>query len=96
MGISFNCPHCGVETLVTDQYAGQTGPCRSCGATITVPGEPSAGGVAPAPSKNSSSRVVITVVLAVSCLLICPCGGVLVALLLPAVQSAREAILAGV
>ena len=37
MPIPFTCPHCGHQTNVADQYAGQTGPCASCGKTITVP-----------------------------------------------------------
>ena len=37
MPISFTCPHCGATTNVADEYAGQTGPCDSCGKTITVP-----------------------------------------------------------
>ncbi len=38
MPILFHCPHCGQETNVTDEYAGQTGPCATCGQTIMVPG----------------------------------------------------------
>ena len=37
MPIKFTCPHCGATTDVADRYAGQTGPCASCGKTITVP-----------------------------------------------------------
>ncbi len=37
MPIPFTCPHCGARTDVADQYAGQTGPCASCGKTITIP-----------------------------------------------------------
>ena len=37
MSIPFQCPHCGVESQVGDQYAGQTGPCRQCGQSVTVP-----------------------------------------------------------
>ena len=48
MAILFNCPHCGSQTNVDDRFAGQSGPCRSCGQTITVPGT-SSGGVAYAP-----------------------------------------------
>ncbi len=38
MPIPFTCPHCGAQTTVSDEYAGQSGPCASCGQTITVPG----------------------------------------------------------
>lgn len=37
MPIPFQCPHCQLFTLVDDQYANHTGPCASCGKTVTVP-----------------------------------------------------------
>jgi hypothetical protein len=37
MPLSFSCPHCGLETLVDDEFAGQSGPCAGCGKDITVP-----------------------------------------------------------
>ena len=37
MPVPFACPYCGLETLVDDDYAGETGPCASCGKDITVP-----------------------------------------------------------
>lgn len=37
MPIPFACPHCGLETLVDDEYAGESGPCASCEQEITVP-----------------------------------------------------------
>jgi hypothetical protein len=37
MPIEFTCPYCGWAVQVAAQYAGQTGPCRQCGQTITVP-----------------------------------------------------------
>ena len=37
MAIPFTCPHCGQHTDVDDAYAGQSGPCVSCGNTISVP-----------------------------------------------------------
>lgn len=46
MPISFTCPHCGKQTTVADEYAGQSGPCKFCGETITVP---SADGATPLP-----------------------------------------------
>jgi hypothetical protein len=36
MPFPFVCPHCGLETLVDDEYAGQAGPCAGCGKEITV------------------------------------------------------------
>lgn len=33
----FNCPECGVDMTVPDEYAGKQGKCRACGTQITVP-----------------------------------------------------------
>lgn len=93
MPISFNCPHCGTSTQVADQYAGQSGPCKSCGNTIQIP-HPTAyqGKPVAAPTQSSSSTgTVIIVVALVAIIGTVTIGGVLVALLLPAVQAAREA-----
>lgn len=92
MPILFTCPHCGVQTNVADQYAGQTGPCTQCGGTITIPGV--AGGAwmgPPAAPPRRSSAPVIVIVLAGAVVALLACGGILLALLLPAVQAAREA-----
>ncbi len=35
--IPFSCPYCEQETLVPLEYAGQSGPCATCGKKITVP-----------------------------------------------------------
>jgi hypothetical protein len=42
MPVPFACPHCGRQTLVPEQYVGQSGPCAGCGQMITValPGSP--------------------------------------------------------
>jgi prepilin-type processing-associated H-X9-DG protein len=37
MPISFSCPHCGLETTVADQSAGQSEPCPRCGKRVTIP-----------------------------------------------------------
>jgi hypothetical protein len=37
MPIYFSCPHCHSQTIVDDQYAGQSGPCVQCGKPITIP-----------------------------------------------------------
>ena len=37
MPIQFTCPNCGLQTKVSDEYAGKSGPCAGCGQTITVP-----------------------------------------------------------
>jgi hypothetical protein len=93
MPINYACPHCGKQFTVADQYAGQTGPCAACGQTITIPGGmpgmPPGGYYAPRPSSGSGgSTVVIVIALAA---MLCVCPGILAALLLPAVQAAREA-----
>jgi type II secretory pathway pseudopilin PulG len=92
MPIPFTCPHCGLETTVADQYAGQTGPCSRCGKPIAIPGTPAAPG-APIypPPKPASKAPIWIIVLAVALVVALGCGGVLLGLLLPAVQAAREA-----
>ncbi len=97
MPISFSCPHCGRFTEVADQYAGQSGPCAGCGKTVTIPNSLGTGQqkplapvgqhLPPAP-KKTNTPLIVAIVLGVMC--ICGGGG-MVALLLPAVQAAREA-----
>lgn len=94
--IPFTCPHCGKFIEVADQYAGQTGPCASCGKQVTIPGAAGPAAFAPTPygpppSKSGSGMGTVAIVLAVCCVGLFLCGGVLIALLLPAVQAAREA-----
>jgi len=88
MPIPFTCPHCGVQTSVAEQYAGLSGPCAGCGRTVTVP---IVGGVPrPAAQGSGAGTTILIVVLVVAVVLgLLVCGGV--ALLLPAVQTAREA-----
>jgi type II secretory pathway pseudopilin PulG len=93
MAILFNCPHCGSQTNVDDRFAGQSGPCRSCGKTITVPAAaggavPSAADYAPPASKGTSGTAVLVIIACVvgGGLLIV---GILAALLVPAVQATR-------
>lgn len=94
MAISFSCPHCGHGFAVADSYAGQTGPCVSCGKRMTVPGGQNAFAASasgdPGPAKGSSAPLIIGL-LAGGLVVMFMCGGVLLALLLPAVQAAREA-----
>lgn len=86
MPILFTCPHCGTKSQVADQYAGQSGPCAACGKPVTIPypgGGPGGGG--------SGAAVSVVAILAIVGV-VGFCGvGVLIALLLPAVQAAREA-----
>ncbi|HEV3339665.1 MAG TPA: DUF1559 domain-containing protein [Pirellulales bacterium] len=91
--IAFKCPQCGSQTNVDERYAGQTGPCRSCGAPVTIPGTPTQpfAAVPPPPRGSSSSAPVLIIVLVCVVVGFFVCGGILLALLLPAVQAAREA-----
>jgi prepilin-type processing-associated H-X9-DG protein len=92
MPIDFTCPHCQARTVVADEFAGQTGPCANCGQTITVP---SAGmGMAPPPVSSGGGKSVATIVLIIvgaAVLGLLGCGGVMFALLTPAVTQARGA-----
>ncbi len=92
MPIQFTCPHCGAETNVADEFAGRSGPCAQCGKTVTVPplGAPPAYA---APARSSSKTWLIMLAAALPALLIVGVAviGILIALLLPAVQAAREA-----
>jgi len=91
MPISFACPHCGNQTSVAEQYAGQSGPCSACGKTITIPGAPVAPAYGYAPPKKSGGMgvgMVILLVLGLGALcVVLP----LLALLLPAIGAARGA-----
>ncbi|NLF69693.1 MAG: DUF1559 domain-containing protein [Candidatus Anammoximicrobium sp.] len=94
MPITFTCPHCGRQTNVADQYAGQSGPCAGCGQTITIPGPGPASFSRPdhAPAGANFGGGAVIAVIVVACVFgLLACGGVLVALLLPATQAAREA-----
>jgi hypothetical protein len=87
MPIAYSCPHCGKQFSVAEQYAGMTGPCAACGKPISIPGTPHYAAV-PKSGGGGGGMAVVVVVL-VLLLLVVP--GVLIALLLPAVQAAREA-----
>lgn len=65
MPIPFNCPHCGRQTLVEDKFAGQSGPCVSCGQTIRVPLALSPGAVVPSQRKELSTGA--TAAIAIGC-----------------------------
>jgi len=92
MSIEFTCPECAERNTVGPEFAGRRGTCAFCGATVIVPQSSGvAQSVAPpqaAPRKSGTPWIVI---LAVACGVLVVCGGVLAALLLPAIQAAREA-----
>ena len=54
MPIAYSCPHCGKQYSVAEQYAGQTGPCASCGKPITIPLPAGMAGYAYAPQPAKS------------------------------------------
>ena len=91
MPISFTCPHCGIQTEVADQYAGQSGPCSGCGQPVSVPSLPGGPAYTAAPPRKKNSAAVWIIVLVACLFAAVACGGILLALLLPAVQAAREA-----
>jgi hypothetical protein len=80
MPIQFACPSCGKQTVVADQFAGQTGPWAACGATVTVP-KASLGPQGPTGGGGSSSGAsAIFVVLAVVGVIFLVCAGGVAAL----------------
>ena len=96
MPIPFHCPHCGTYTEVEDQYAGTSGPCATCGKTITVPTavQPAAATAGQGGTAAAAAGISIVAIAAIagSVLLAGVCViSILIALLLPAVQAAREA-----
>jgi len=95
--IPLTCPHCGAQTMVADEYAGRSGPCSRCGQTITVPFPPKPGGsmdtgtAVAAGTAAAGIGVVVIIVIVGALFALLVCGGILVALLLPAVQAGRNA-----
>ena len=94
MPIHFTCPHCGVATEVADQYVGQSGPCAHCGKMVTIPlpaGMSPPTDVAMPQRRGMGTGPTVAIVLVVVLVAAFFVIGILVALLLPAVQAAREA-----
>lgn len=91
MAIQFTCPHCGGAQTADERYAGATGPCTACGKSVVVPGGPAQ--FAPTKSAGSNAGIggILLIIGVIGLVALLGCGGVLIALLLPAVQSAREA-----
>lgn len=93
MPINFTCPSCGKQTVVADQFAGQTGPCTACGANVTVPlaGGFPGGPAGPTNKSGSGGASVLLIVLASLAIVGFLCAGLAFLLLLPAISSARGA-----
>lgn len=65
MYIPFTCPHCGSFTEVEAQFAGQSGPCYSCGKAVTVPYAPPAGRTAVSTRNSGASLATIGSIMAI-------------------------------
>src|SRR5438270_10795195 len=72
MPIAYSCPHCGKQYSVAEQYAGQTGPCASCGKPITIPMPAGMAGYAYAPKPGRGGGGVVAIAL----LSLCGMGGI--------------------
>jgi len=77
MPIQFTCPHCGTESDVAEQYAGQSGPCVSCGKTVTVPPLVGSPGytASSSPGGSAGALVAVIVIVVVGVLAVLMCGG---------------------
>ena len=91
MAINFSCPHCGKQTVVADEFGGQSGPCAACGAKVTIPLAAGVPGPYPAGPTNKSSGGMSAIIVILGGLAVMGflCAGVAIALLLPAVSAAR-------
>lgn len=90
MPIQFTCPHCGLRTQVSDQYAGQSGPCAGCGQVVAVPPLSEAFTYAP-PKKSNSGPVIVGIALVLFVLMLLACGGLFFSMWRSAVPAARDA-----
>lgn len=100
MTILFTCPHCGTQTDVYDEYAGQSGPCVVCGKLITVPYLPPATASAGTPAyanlppgrarRSSASFAVVAAVVAGGLLAIATIALLLFMVVFPAVANVRS------
>ncbi|HEV7279665.1 MAG TPA: DUF1559 domain-containing protein [Pirellulaceae bacterium] len=87
-----HCPHCGAEFKPAGHAQGGWVTCPQCGKGSPDPNAPlpPQGGSGAAAAGMSVGAVLMVVLGVTGCVLIA-CGGILVALLLPAVQASREA-----
>lgn len=90
MPIWFTCPHCGTQTDVAEEFAGQSGPCAYCGQQITIPPREIAPGDTLAAGRSQGPGMWIAVTVAILAVVLL-CGALVVALLLPAFSTSREA-----
>jgi hypothetical protein len=93
MSLSFICPVCSESNSVGPEFAGRRGTCAFCSAAVIVPqvsGQALLAEQLPESGPRKSSFPWIAI-LAICCAVFLVCGGVLLALLLPAINAAREA-----
>ncbi|WP_254506765.1 DUF1559 family PulG-like putative transporter [Anatilimnocola floriformis] len=88
MPINFSCPHCGKQTVVADQFAGQTGPCSACGKSVTIPLTASSYPAGPS-TKSSSGTAALLVILATVAVLGVICLGGAGLLFFPVISQSR-------
>ncbi len=93
MPIVFTCPQCREENSVGPEFAGRRGTCAFCGASVIVPQSsgPAQQASQPAEDARRKSGTAWIVILVVALALLVPCTGILIGLLLPAINAAREA-----
>jgi hypothetical protein len=94
MSIVFTCPSCKEQNSVGPEFAGRRGSCAFCGEAVIVPQTSGEAQLAPdyakgAPRKSSGAPWIV--ILAVCCVVLLFCGGILAGLLLPAINATREA-----
>jgi hypothetical protein len=86
MPIPFHCPSCRAFTEVADEHAGQSGACKKCGDTITVP----ASGNQPLKVPRCSFFAGWTWGTVITCLIAACLIGLIALLVLPAFQSTHH------
>ena len=91
MPMHFTCPNCGAQSALPDDAVGSTQACPSCGKEVTVAIPATVVEKPAAKSGNNATTVAILLGCGMGGLVLLVCGGILVGLMLPAVQAAREA-----
>jgi len=94
MPLQFACPHCGEQTTVDDQYCGHSGPCFSCGKTVTVPHNPAARSSQAKLANGASGRRIpwlsLSIVIVAGALVAIMMGVFVMAVAIPGVQTVRQ------
>lgn len=77
MPLDFQCPHCGTRTNVDDRFSGQSGPCATCGKTVTIPPFERGTGNAPRTGNSGGPVAALVLVVALVGMLLCAGAGLL-------------------